>query len=88
MICKKLKILCHVKHWVNIFQKSLKQQETEFCHTLQTVVLYRLRDRGKQQAPPPKKGRPGSTRKDRQRQQMEKPTQRSNQVHKYFCCIC
>uniref|UniRef100_G3PGG6 RNA-binding protein 28 n=1 Tax=Gasterosteus aculeatus aculeatus TaxID=481459 RepID=G3PGG6_GASAC len=39
----------------------------------------RLRDRGKQQAPPPKKGRPGSTRKDRQRQQMEKPTQRSNQ---------
>nr|XP_040024668.1 RNA-binding protein 28-like [Gasterosteus aculeatus aculeatus] len=40
----------------------------------------RLRDRGKQQAPTPKKGRPGSTRKDRQRQQMEKPTQRSNQV--------
>ncbi|KAL6106855.1 rbm28 [Pungitius sinensis] len=40
----------------------------------------RMRDKGKQQAPPPKKARTGSTRKDRQRQQMEKPTQRSNQV--------
>ncbi|XP_054475753.1 RNA-binding protein 28 [Anoplopoma fimbria] len=40
----------------------------------------RLRDKGKQQAPPPKKPKPGSNRKDRQRQQMEKPTQRSNQV--------
>ncbi|KAM8891580.1 RNA-binding protein 28 isoform 2-T2 [Spinachia spinachia] len=40
----------------------------------------RMRDKGKQQAPAPKKARPGSTRKDRQRQQMEKPTRRSNQV--------
>ncbi|XP_068579454.1 RNA-binding protein 28 isoform X2 [Cebidichthys violaceus] len=40
----------------------------------------RMRDKGKQQAPPPKKARPGSNRKDRQRQQMEKPTQRANQV--------
>uniref|UniRef100_A0A8C2WX19 RNA-binding protein 28 n=1 Tax=Cyclopterus lumpus TaxID=8103 RepID=A0A8C2WX19_CYCLU len=36
----------------------------------------RMRDKGKQQAPPPKKAKPGSNRKDRQRQQMEKPTQR------------
>ncbi|XP_031723050.1 RNA-binding protein 28 isoform X2 [Anarrhichthys ocellatus] len=40
----------------------------------------RMRDKGKQQAPPPKKAKPGSNRKDRQRQQMEKPTQRANQV--------
>ncbi|XP_056273452.1 RNA-binding protein 28 [Pseudoliparis swirei] len=40
----------------------------------------RLRDKGKPQAPPPKKAKPGSNRKDRQRQQMEKPMQRSNQV--------
>uniref|UniRef100_A0A8C2WUS1 RNA-binding protein 28 n=1 Tax=Cyclopterus lumpus TaxID=8103 RepID=A0A8C2WUS1_CYCLU len=40
----------------------------------------RMRDKGKQQAPPPKKAKPGSNRKDRQRQQMEKPTQRNNQV--------
>lgn len=39
----------------------------------------RMRDKGKQQAPPPKKGRPRSNRKDRPRQQMEKPTQPRNQ---------
>ncbi|XP_074489309.1 RNA-binding protein 28 isoform X2 [Sebastes fasciatus] len=39
----------------------------------------RMRDKGKQQAPPPKKAKPGSNRKDRQRQQMEKPTQPRNQ---------
>lgn len=39
----------------------------------------RMRDKGKQQAPPPKKARPGSNRKDRQRRQMEKPTQPRNQ---------
>ncbi|XP_049431135.1 RNA-binding protein 28 isoform X1 [Epinephelus fuscoguttatus] len=38
----------------------------------------RMRDKGKQQAPPPKKARPGSNRKDRQRRQMEKPTQPRN----------
>ncbi|XP_031149201.2 RNA-binding protein 28 [Sander lucioperca] len=41
----------------------------------------RMRDKGKQQAPPPKKARPGSNRKDRQRQQMEKPTRPRNQVN-------
>ncbi|KAL7401843.1 hypothetical protein ABVT39_005325 [Epinephelus coioides] len=39
----------------------------------------RMRDKGKQQAPPSKKARPGSNRKDRQRRQMEKPTQPRNQ---------
>ncbi|KAK5867511.1 hypothetical protein PBY51_011993 [Eleginops maclovinus] len=39
----------------------------------------RMRDKGKPQAPPPKKARPGSNRKDRQRQQIEKPTQPRNQ---------
>ncbi|XP_042268669.1 RNA-binding protein 28-like [Thunnus maccoyii] len=39
----------------------------------------RMRDKGKQQAPPPKKARPGSSRKERQRWQMEKPTQPRNQ---------
>nr|XP_033490053.1 RNA-binding protein 28 isoform X2 [Epinephelus lanceolatus] len=41
----------------------------------------RMRDKGKQQAPPPKKARPGSNRKDRQRRQMEKPTQPRNQIN-------
>ncbi|XP_053741219.1 RNA-binding protein 28 [Synchiropus splendidus] len=40
----------------------------------------RMRDRGKQQAPAAKKSRPGQSRKDRQRRQMEKPTQPRNQV--------
>ncbi|XP_034735105.1 RNA-binding protein 28 [Etheostoma cragini] len=40
----------------------------------------RMRDKGKQQAPPHKKARPGSNRKDRQRQQMEKPTRPRNQA--------
>ncbi|XP_042352256.1 RNA-binding protein 28 [Plectropomus leopardus] len=39
----------------------------------------RMRDKGKQQAPPPKKARPGFNRNDRQRQQMEKPTHPRNQ---------
>ncbi|XP_069567255.1 RNA-binding protein 28 isoform X1 [Brachyistius frenatus] len=39
----------------------------------------RMRDKGKQQAPPPKKARPGTSRNERQRQQMEKPTQHKNQ---------
>ncbi|XP_049431136.1 RNA-binding protein 28 isoform X2 [Epinephelus fuscoguttatus] len=41
----------------------------------------RMRDKGKQQAPPPKKARPGSNRKDRQRRQMEKPTQPRNKIN-------
>ncbi|KAK2842181.1 hypothetical protein Q5P01_012381 [Channa striata] len=41
----------------------------------------RIRDKGKQKAPPPKKARPGSDRKERQ-QQMEKPTQPRNQKSK------
>uniref|UniRef100_A0A8C5GZG8 RNA-binding protein 28 n=1 Tax=Gouania willdenowi TaxID=441366 RepID=A0A8C5GZG8_GOUWI len=40
----------------------------------------RMRDKGKQQAPPAKKQRPRSVRNDRQRRQMEKPTQPRNQV--------
>ncbi|KAM9352380.1 RNA-binding protein 28 [Symphorus nematophorus] len=40
----------------------------------------RMRDKGKQKAPPQKQARPGSKRKERQRQQMEKPTQPRNQV--------
>ncbi|KAI3371397.1 hypothetical protein L3Q82_023989 [Scortum barcoo] len=39
----------------------------------------RMRDKGKQQAPPAKKAKPGSKRKERQRWQMEKPTQPRNQ---------
>lgn len=39
----------------------------------------RMRDKGKQQAPPPNKAKPGSKRKERQRRQMEKPTQPRNQ---------
>uniref|UniRef100_UPI0037E859EC RNA-binding protein 28 n=1 Tax=Semicossyphus pulcher TaxID=241346 RepID=UPI0037E859EC len=39
----------------------------------------RLRDKGKQRAPPPNKARPGSNRKERQKQQMEKHTQPRNQ---------
>lgn len=35
----------------------------------------RLRDKGKPQVPPPKKARPGTGRKERQKQQIEKPTQ-------------
>ncbi|CAN9499236.1 unnamed protein product [Ophioblennius macclurei] len=42
----------------------------------------RMRDKGKQQAPPPKKGRPGPGRNQRQRRQMEKPTQFRNQTVK------
>ncbi|KAI4825142.1 hypothetical protein KUCAC02_020840 [Chaenocephalus aceratus] len=38
-----------------------------------------MRDKGKPQAPPPKKARPGTGRKDRQKQQIEKPTQPRNQ---------
>ncbi|XP_040895014.1 RNA-binding protein 28 [Toxotes jaculatrix] len=40
----------------------------------------RMRDKGKQQAPPPKKARPGSNKRERQRRQMEKPTQPRNQT--------
>ncbi|KAM4573510.1 RNA-binding protein 28 isoform 2-T2 [Odontesthes bonariensis] len=41
----------------------------------------RMRDKGKQQAPPPKKpGRPGSKRNERQKRQIEKPMQPRNQV--------
>ncbi|XP_023259661.1 RNA-binding protein 28 isoform X1 [Seriola lalandi dorsalis] len=39
----------------------------------------RMRDKGKQQAPPPKKAKPGSNRREHVRQQMEKPTQPRNQ---------
>uniref|UniRef100_A0A673AKT1 RNA-binding protein 28 n=1 Tax=Sphaeramia orbicularis TaxID=375764 RepID=A0A673AKT1_9TELE len=39
----------------------------------------RMRDKGKQKPPPPKKGRPGSSRRDRQRRHIEKPTQPRNQ---------
>ncbi|KAM9854619.1 RNA-binding protein 28 [Aulostomus maculatus] len=40
----------------------------------------RMRDKGKQQAQPPKKNtRPGSSRRERQRRQLEKPTQPRNQ---------
>lgn len=40
----------------------------------------RMRDKGKQKAPPPKKGKPGSNRREFQRRQMEKPTQSRKQV--------
>ncbi|XP_028287295.1 RNA-binding protein 28 isoform X2 [Parambassis ranga] len=40
----------------------------------------RMRDKGKQQAPTQNKPRPGQSRKDRQRQLMEKPTKSRNQV--------
>ncbi|XP_036963993.1 RNA-binding protein 28 [Acanthopagrus latus] len=39
----------------------------------------RMRDKGKQKAPPPKQAKPGFNRKERQRRQMEKPTQTRNQ---------
>uniref|UniRef100_A0A673AJY9 RNA-binding protein 28 n=1 Tax=Sphaeramia orbicularis TaxID=375764 RepID=A0A673AJY9_9TELE len=44
----------------------------------------RMRDKGKQKPPPPKKGRPGSSRRDRQRRHIEKPTQPRNQVYMHF----
>ncbi|XP_034444535.1 RNA-binding protein 28 isoform X3 [Hippoglossus hippoglossus] len=40
----------------------------------------RMRDKGKQQVPPPKKAKPGSTRKEPQRRQMEKPMQSRSQI--------
>ncbi|KAM7003429.1 LOW QUALITY PROTEIN: RNA-binding protein 28 [Tautogolabrus adspersus] len=40
----------------------------------------RMRDKGKQKAPPPNKTRPGFSRKESQKRQMEKPTQSRNQV--------
>uniref|UniRef100_I3KCE4 RNA-binding protein 28 n=1 Tax=Oreochromis niloticus TaxID=8128 RepID=I3KCE4_ORENI len=44
----------------------------------------RSRDKRKQQkAPPPKKAKPGSTRKERPKRQIEKPTQPRNQVCKF-----
>nr|XP_020469914.1 RNA-binding protein 28 [Monopterus albus]XP_020469924.1 RNA-binding protein 28 [Monopterus albus] len=42
----------------------------------------RMRDKGKQQAPPPKKSRPGSNRRERPRGQMEKPIQPRHQKGK------
>ncbi|XP_026222386.1 LOW QUALITY PROTEIN: RNA-binding protein 28 [Anabas testudineus] len=39
----------------------------------------RMRDKGKQQAPPPKKARPGSKRKEHQKRHLEKPTEPRNQ---------
>lgn len=39
----------------------------------------RMRDKGKQAAPPPKKPRPGPSRNDWKRRQIEKPTQSRNQ---------
>uniref|UniRef100_A0A3Q3LER2 RNA-binding protein 28 n=1 Tax=Mastacembelus armatus TaxID=205130 RepID=A0A3Q3LER2_9TELE len=39
----------------------------------------RMRDKGKQQTPPAKKSRPGARRRERQRRQIEKPTQPRNQ---------
>ncbi|XP_075875248.1 RNA-binding protein 28 isoform X3 [Nelusetta ayraudi] len=39
----------------------------------------RMRDKGKQKAPPAKRAKPGSQRRDRPRQQMEKPMQPRNQ---------
>uniref|UniRef100_A0A665V2K6 RNA-binding protein 28 n=1 Tax=Echeneis naucrates TaxID=173247 RepID=A0A665V2K6_ECHNA len=43
----------------------------------------RMRDKGKQQAPVSKNTRPRSNRRERQRRQMEKPTQSRNQVSTY-----
>nr|XP_020508551.1 RNA-binding protein 28 isoform X1 [Labrus bergylta] len=40
----------------------------------------RMRDKGKQKAPPPNKTRPGISRKETQKRQMEKPTQSRNQA--------
>ncbi|XP_060891166.1 RNA-binding protein 28 isoform X2 [Labrus mixtus] len=40
----------------------------------------RMRDKGKQKAPPPNKTRPGISRKESQKRQMEKPTQSRNQA--------
>uniref|UniRef100_A0A3B3D9V2 RNA binding motif protein 28 n=1 Tax=Oryzias melastigma TaxID=30732 RepID=A0A3B3D9V2_ORYME len=40
----------------------------------------RMRDKGKQQAPPPKKAKPGSKRNNQRRLQIEKPSQLRNQV--------
>lgn len=48
-----------------------------------TFVFCRMRDKGKQKAPPPKQAKPGFNRKERQRRQMEKPTQTRNQVKIY-----
>uniref|UniRef100_A0A8C7XQF5 RNA binding motif protein 28 n=1 Tax=Oryzias sinensis TaxID=183150 RepID=A0A8C7XQF5_9TELE len=40
----------------------------------------RMRDKGKQQAPPPKKAKPGSKRSNQRRLMVEKPSQLKNQV--------
>uniref|UniRef100_A0A7N8Y6Y6 RNA binding motif protein 28 n=1 Tax=Mastacembelus armatus TaxID=205130 RepID=A0A7N8Y6Y6_9TELE len=47
----------------------------------------RMRDKGKQQTPPAKKSRPGARRRERQRRQIEKPTQPRNQVHTYSVVV-
>lgn len=44
------------------------------------VYYCRMRDRGKQKVPPPKKTRPGMSRKSQKIQQMEKPRQLQKQV--------
>lgn len=48
-------------------------------------VSCRMRDKGKQKAPPAKRAKPGSQRRDRPRQQMEKPMQPRNQVSDTLC---
>uniref|UniRef100_A0A665V0Z9 RNA-binding protein 28 n=1 Tax=Echeneis naucrates TaxID=173247 RepID=A0A665V0Z9_ECHNA len=45
----------------------------------------RMRDKGKQQAPVSKNTRPRSNRRERQRRQMEKPTQSRNQLVIFTC---
>lgn len=56
------------------------------AHLLTLFIIYpfvyycRMRDRGKQKVPPPKKTRPGVSRKAQKMQQMEKPRQLQKQV--------
>lgn len=56
------------------------------CHNPRSGVIFcRMRDRGKQKAPPPKKTRPGVSRKAQKTRQMEKPRQRQKQVSDFLC---
>lgn len=48
------------------------------------VIFCRMRDKGKQKAPPPTQARPGLSRKKQPRQQMENPAKPTNQVNTYF----
>lgn len=55
-----------------------EDQAENLCHN--PAIFCRMRDRGKQKVPPPKKARPGMNRKGQKKQQFEKPRQPQKQV--------